>query len=258
MIDPSNLITDIPINDNEYNVIPLGELPEFDVEDYDLFDEKSFKKFMSDLERMVRSSMEYQTLIQYLRENLEMNQCAFYENINNIESSKIRIELHHSPLTLYDICLIVFNKRVAYQESLDIELVAKEVMFLHYKLMVGLIPLSETVHQLVHNGYLFVPTDKVLGNYKEFVNLYMPFFPPEQLDILERIENLTLTTKLNTDILKKSHTYIDCLGEYKLPPLQDLINMINQDDSNNTRTAETKYDNNKYIIPAVIVDKKKR
>lgn len=125
MRDPDNIIQ-VPINNSEYTVLSIGELPEFDIQDYDLFDDKQFKRFMSDLERMIRTSFEYQTLVQYIRENMEMNSCAFYENVNNIETSKIKIHIHHDPLSLYDICLVVFNKRVAYQELLNIEMVAKE------------------------------------------------------------------------------------------------------------------------------------
>lgn len=256
MRDPDNIIQ-VPINNSEYTVLSIGELPEFDIQDYDLFDDKQFKRFMSDLERMIRTSFEYQTLVQYIRENMEMNSCAFYENVNNIETSKIKIHIHHDPLSLYDICLVVFNKRVAYQELLNIEMVAKEVMFLHYKLFFGLIPLSETVHELVHNNYLFVPTDKVLGNYREFVNLYKPFFPPEQLDILERIEALTYTVALNTDILKKSFVYIDDSGNYNFPSFEDIKAIINSTEEQVSKTDNcvSVYDNNKMIVPATIVKK---
>lgn len=250
MRDPDNLIQ-VPLNVD--HTIYLNELPEFDIEDYDLFDDKKFKKFMEDLKRMIRKSFEYQTMVQYMRENMDMNQCAFYSNVNNIDTAKIKIHLHHDPLSLHDISLIVFNKRVAYQESLDIELVAKEVMFLHYLLMIGLIPLSETAHQLVHNNYLFVPTTNVLGNYREFVNLYKPFFPPEQLDVLERIENLTLTTTINKEILEKNFVYVDCTGEYKLPLMSDLKDAFSSNTSSDA--TEIDYYDNNLIIPATIGSK---
>ena len=180
--------------------IEMHEIPDYDLYDFDLNDEKSFKKYIQTIERVVRSSFEYKEMVKYLREYMDMNQCAFYQNINNTDNTKVRIEIHHEPLSLFDICLIVYNKRVSFNEPLDEEYVAKEVMYHHYNLMVGLIPLAETVHELVHASYLFVPTTAVLGKYKEFVNMYQPYMSPEQLEVLENIE--AATTVYNSDDAK--------------------------------------------------------
>ena len=42
------------------NVMIMENIPEFDTEDYDLFNEKEFKKYINDIESLVRRSMEYQ------------------------------------------------------------------------------------------------------------------------------------------------------------------------------------------------------
>ena len=120
-----------------------------------------------------------------------MNKCAFLKNVSNAETPKIKVELHHYPFTLMDITEIVYNKRAYYQESLSPRMVAKEVMELHAKGLVGLIPLSETVHELYHNGRLFIPIDKVFGRYRVFIQYYDPFISTEQKDIIYRIENYT-------------------------------------------------------------------
>ena len=211
-------------------VIKMNEIPEYNLYDYDLNDDKSFKKYMFAIEKSVRNSFEYKLLIQYLRTYMDMNQCAFYKNVNNLDTTKIRIEIHHEPLSLYDICLIVYNKRVAFNELLDEELVAKEVMFLHYNLLVGLIPLAETVHQLVHAQYLFVPTTAVLGKYREFVNMYEPYMLPEQIEILSKIEEATAVYDNSDaeDILSRHYIYIDMSGEYNIPKYEDIANMIKE------------------------------
>ena len=121
-------------------VIVMDDIPDYDTQDYDLFNEKDFKKYIDDIERMVRSSREYREAVQYMRKFINMNTSLFFQNVNNIETAKIKIELHHYPFTLYDIVLTVFNKRSRLQEPLDIELVAKEVTYLHYFLVIGLVP----------------------------------------------------------------------------------------------------------------------
>lgn len=225
--DPNNIIKSYEM-EAPPTIIKMNEIPPYDLYDFDLNDEKSFKKYMQTIEKCVRQSFEYRALINFLREYMDMNQCAFYQNVNNTDTSKVHIEIHHEPLSLYDICLIVYNKRVAFNEPLDEEYVAKEVMYLHYNLMVGLIPLAETVHQLVHAQYLFVPTTAVLGKYREFVDRYQPYMIPEQLETLEHIEEATKVYDSDDAklLLSKNYIYIDMSGSYNLPKTEDIISMV--------------------------------
>ena len=227
MRDPNNMIKSYEM-EAPPTVIKMNEIPPYDLYDFDLNDEKSFKKYMQTIEKCVRQSFEYRALINFLREYMDMNQCAFYQNVNNTDTTKVHIEIHHEPLSLYDICLIVYNKRVAFNEPLDEEYVAKEVMYLHYNLMVGLIPLAETVHQLVHAQYLFVPTTAVLGKYREFVDRYQPYMIPEQLETLEHIEESTKVYDSDDAklLLSKNYIYIDMSGSYNLPKTEDIISMV--------------------------------
>ena len=189
MIDPDDiLITKEKLPDK----INLINVPEFEYVIYDVNDEKEYEKFIKDVETQVRRSFEYRQFIKYLRETVGMNKCAFLQNVSNEETFDIKIELHHYPFSLRDISDIVFRKRSYYKESLDIQMVAKEVMECHYKLIVGLISLSETVHELAHSHRLFIPVDHVIGRYKVFVELYKPFIEPEMIETLERIEKYTL------------------------------------------------------------------
>lgn len=211
-------------------VIQLHDIPVYNLYDYDLNDEKSFKQYIKDIESIVRTSFEYRALIKYLKEYVDMDKCAFYENLSNADNSKIRIEIHHEPLSLYDIAIIVYNKRVSYNEPLDEEIVAKEVMYLHYDLMVGLIPLAETVHQLVHSQYLFVPTTAVYGKYREFVARYEPYMLPEQIEVLNHIEEATkvYTGEDAQTILSKHFIYIDASGAYNLPKMEDIVALLRE------------------------------
>lgn len=228
MRDPDNLHKFYEYADDVPDVIKLPELPPFNIPDYDLNDEKEFKKYISNIEKVVRESFEYKRMVSYLRDYLDMNKCSFYENISNADTTKIRIEIHHEPLSLYDICLTVYQKRVTFHESLEVEMVAKEVMYHHYAMQVGLIPLAETVHELVHNQYLFIPSTKVYGNYKKFVQEYEPYMPPECIDSLKRIEELTSTYEAEEyqQLLSKKFIYIDPTGAYDLPKLEDVAGML--------------------------------
>lgn len=225
-----NSMMSIPVN--EVDVIKIPEnVPDFEFEDYDLMDDKDREKYIVDLERHIRSSFEYRQMVQYLRDYMNMNSCAFIPNISNETSRRVRIEIHHSPFTLRDICCVILNKRMKNGEMLTIESVGYEVMFVHYSLMVGLIPLSETVHELVHTQYLFVPTNKVYGYYKAFVQTYYNYIDPELLDKLDELEKLTIAGTYNDtykQVLEKKYITIDMEGNNQFEKLHELQDMLKQ------------------------------
>ena len=238
MIDPDGIQIQETNLINKFNI---KEVPVLDLEPYMLEDEKEYKRYIDDVERQVRRSFEYREFIKYLRENMNMNRCSFLADVSNEETFDIKIEIHHYPFSLRDICDIVFNKREYYNESLNVQMVAKEVMELHYKLVVGLIPLSETVHELAHSGRLFIPVDKVLGRYNLFIDYYEPFCKPEQLETLKRIEKYSYEQRselLNTTIINQNNiTYEVEDNQYMLPDFtvlnDDMINQLDMIKNNN-------------------------
>jgi len=237
-------------------VIIIDDIPPYDFKDYDIFDEKDFKKYIDDIEKIVRGSFEYREFINYLRDYMDMNTCSFFENISNKNTYKIKIHIHHHPLTLYDIVMTVYQKRSFFNESLEVEMVAKEAMYVHYFLMVGLIPVSETVHELIHGQVLFVPLDRVMGNWEEFIETYDQFIPLETKEKIDRYREKTLSFNEveNRKILLQKPTYIQLINEdgtYKEPDMNSIIDTMNnriQEIKNNRLIADNsnndKYDNN--------------
>ena len=238
MINPESLnkVHDIYPND-KMTILDVNTLAYYDKVQYDLLDDKSFKKYMTDLERSVRNSFEYRKLIKYLKNSEGMNVCSFLENVSCADNNKVKIEIHHSPFTLFDICLAVFKKRQYKKEPTDIESVAEEVIYLHYIGWVGLIPLSSTVHDLVHNQYLFVPTDRVRGFYNRFKDYYYNFISPDALDALDVAELYTKEyNNQQMELFNNHKIYVNINGSYGLPRKNDITqsikNRINEIKSN--------------------------
>lgn len=225
MRDPNNLL-DVDINEEESETLVITDLAECDFP-YNLMDEKDVKKYFKDIETDVRTSFEYHKYIGFLKENFDMTKCSIYENISNEDSTKIKIHIHHEPITLYDIVSTIFNKRSFFKEDISVHQVAKEAMYVHYKLMVGLIPLSVTVHELVHQQYLFIPTSKVFGNYKEFINQYKDFLPEGLEDKLAKIEEATLNGCEDFRLLDKHYIYLDTNQIQEHPNLEHVETMLN-------------------------------
>ena len=156
-----------------------------------------------------------------------MDVCSFLDNVTSRDNTKVKIEIHHSPLTLYDICLAVFRKRQQRKESTNLEAVAQEIMYLHYIGWVGLIPLSATVHDMVHNQYLFVPTDRVRGNYKAFVDNYYNFIDPDTLDSLDAAEDATREyNNKQMELFNNHKIYLNVDGSYGLPRKDEMKSLL--------------------------------
>jgi len=250
MIDPNNLALLTDLKDSRGDIIKLSDIPLYDKEDYDLSDTKEFSRYLKDIESDVRSSYEYRQFIRYLKEYFGMGYSGTYENMNSADS-KIKIEIHHTPFSLYDIVCIVHDKRSFYHQDLSVQMVAKEVMECHYKQLVGLYPLTQTEHQLVHNGYLFIPTYKIFGRYDLFVSAYRDFIDDDMMKTLQSIEDYS---KVSYDeerqriLLSQSNVYIDMDRTYSLPMLDNLKLALTN------RVQEIKQ--NSYVLPIFDEDTK--
>ena len=180
--------------------------------------DKDREKFIKRIEQIIRSSLEYRDYIAYLKENVNMTKCAFFQNVENAQGSRVRIEIHHEPLTLFDIVSVVLNKFIEEGIPLDDLYIADEVMDLHYKNMVGLIPLSKSLHQIVHNSNdIIIPLSLVFGDYKDFIHEYEDYLDENIIEKIERKINDTKSFNQSmVDKLSPEFVYINVDG-YELP-----------------------------------------
>jgi hypothetical protein len=134
------------------------------------YEEKEYKKFIKNVEKLIRLSDEYKNYIGVLRDTVS---ALNIDNIlSHITSNDAELEFHHYPLSLYDIVDAVMIQKFFDDENFTTFSIAKEVLELHYKNLVGLVPLSKTNHELAHIGELFLSSNQIFGNYKEFINRY--------------------------------------------------------------------------------------
>lgn len=168
-----------PVNENNY--VDFRELY-IDILDGD---EKAIDDYIKYIEKIVRKSYEYKYYLFLLKTNFDLKTCKFLKNIDFENSKKVSMEMHHYPLTLYDICFIILLRRMEelnddngdvkkYNRVLNPYSIAKEVMINHFEGKVGLVPMSLTPHELYHKGKLFIPLtpEYVFGNYHEFFDQY--------------------------------------------------------------------------------------
>lgn len=208
-------------DNSDSTYINLGEI-EFNKPSYVFFNPKERVKFVKTVEHIIRSSFEYKEFISYLRENIGMNFCSFYNNISKDDIKKIGIEIHHEPFTLFDIVNIVVEKWLADEKPLDPIDIADEVMLLHYAGKVGLIPLSITVHELVHLGKVFIPLQALDNGFINFFEEYKTYIPEQLREILHTKINLSKSFNMaNNSILNRKYIYINNEGYDNIPERLD-------------------------------------
>jgi hypothetical protein len=186
--------------DNISDIVDLN-IPKltFVDKDYRINNDKDKYKFIKHIELIVRSSLEYSQYIQFLKEEMDMSKCIFFNNINaDIGKGGCKIEIHHEPFTLYDITHCVLNKYIDNELELNPFTIAEEVMELHYRNLVGLVPVSKTTHTLIHDGELFIPLQYVYGEYVKFIEEYDRYLG-------DLVEILKIKLDISKDI--DSHDY---------------------------------------------------
>lgn len=189
-------------------------------------DERSLDRMIKRIERLVRGSIEYKEYVSFLKDEIDMNSCSFFSGVSRKEDQGVRIEIHHAPLTLYDITSILFNFMQIHEVDPTPFDVADAVMRCHFEGLVGLAPLSVTAHELVHTGDAFVPVDKVYGNVREFYDRFRDGFTQDHKNLLR--ENVEATRQLNGGdgeyapaILERKYTYLKVEGVDLLKKISD-------------------------------------
>lgn len=211
----------VPEEKDNIEVVVMDDPGEFEFqESYTTDTEK--EAIVKHAEALCRASMEYSDYIAYLRANVGMDACAFFNNISKSNNKKIRIEVHHAPLTLFDIIKLVLDRAIRTGEEINCMLLAEEATRIHYMNQVGLIPLSKTLHEVVHNSdKLVIPLYMIYGDFRAFLNMFSEELElKENKPIRDKIQRvIDQTRELNEhsfDILKEKFTYIDVDG-FQMP-----------------------------------------
>ena len=130
-----------------------------------LYDERGRVSFIKNVTATVRKCPEYARYRVFLLENLDMGRCSILSDLAPEEVSAAGLEIHHAPLALYDICELVLGQMQVDQMRVTVFAVANRVMAYHWKGYVGLVPLTQTIHEAVHAGQVHVDPRTIFGNW---------------------------------------------------------------------------------------------
>jgi hypothetical protein len=196
MLPSDNKIVNIDTIKTKRNIEISAEKDFFSASMYteDAWDAKAFNTLIKNVEKHIRTSEEYKNYIGYLKEEIGLRRCAV---LGNVDDSMTAIEFHHYPFTLYDIVFIVANAKLFRKEKLSSFLMAHEILQLHYDNVIGLVPLSITVHELVHAGEIFISLKQVFGDVNGFVEMYRDGLTEDYIDTFNKLID---RTNMNTQV----------------------------------------------------------
>lgn len=128
---------------------------------------KHYTRFIKACERVIRSNKDYSLYLESLREVDILSKDAF---LKNLTSNVVEIQLHHYPITLFNICHYVTNQLFTQYEYVTTFMVADEVINLHFQNKVGLVGLSTTMHEIEHITGLPIIERQIYGDWKYFLD----------------------------------------------------------------------------------------
>lgn len=202
-----------------------------------MLDDGNKVDFIKYIEQWVRSSFEYSWVIDMMKMALDVKSCAFFKGYSI--DNKMKLQFHHHPFTMFDYTEAVVNKQLEENDGYVLEdEVAIEVAKLHYRLVVGLVPLDPTSHQQVHDGELEIHPDLVIGEYNKFFEEYNKWIP----ESTKAKYNEWLTSVGSSEIeypenFKYKPTIINACNKFQITTdkidqllIADKISKVNNDD----------------------------
>ena len=214
---------DTPIRKKRVMNIDIDEKPQRTVRV--LTNNRSREKFIKTCEKTIRASDEYREYIKFIKNVMHMDKCYVNPAISASNGKKYSIELHHEPFTLFDLVDIEIMKCEAHNQPLDKFAICKAVMALHYDGLVGLIPLSKTQHQLIHNGKIFIPLQHVYQDFYKYYEQYAEIIEDEGCAHIKKkldakIQLSLRCTDVQSDCNNPEFVYIDVNG-FSVPEVPD-------------------------------------
>lgn len=221
----SDKITEIEIKSEQLD--PIVYLP-----DVDFDDQKSVNRYVKCIKSAIRGSREYKKLMQFLKYKLDMNSCLFFPKIKKYRDSKISIEMHHTGFVIEDIITTILKYRYKNNLDYDVQSVAEQVMYEHYKGSISLTALSATGHDLIHeeNSNLFIPLQYCdFGDINKFYSEYRDYVDKETIKKFEQYKVLSDVVDNLEDIIPdymhKNIIYYKCEGiEY--PSMDKILEIV--------------------------------
>jgi len=149
--------------------------------------EGEYNKFIKNCEKLIRGCLEYKLWRNYITDVLQIQSCAITEE----NMSETNIDVHHHPASLFTIVKSLVNEKLENEKPFCSFDICVKVIELHFKNIVGFVPLLSDLHAKYHNGFLNIPKSLIKGNYNSYLEEYSKYLDEDDLDNIK--EKLSIT-----------------------------------------------------------------
>ncbi len=113
------------------------------------------------------------TYPRYLKEVVGLDTCQIFPNIKDDDRKRVSIEMHHFPLTLFDICEIVTKDlRAKHDKNITTPKVANIVVEEHRQNHCRIIKVNKSAHQKIHDDEIYINYAQGFGDTIAFLEKY--------------------------------------------------------------------------------------
>jgi hypothetical protein len=183
-------------------------MPYFKDNDY-FMSYDSYVHFIKGCEKLVRNNDRYKKYISYLKGEIKLNKCQVLKDVS--DADEVSIEMHHTPFTLFDICAIITEYYLYKNWKITTFRIANQVLDEHQENRIGVVMLSETVHEAVHNGNIIITYPMIYGDLKSFIKKYNNVISNQYREKINKLIDVSLLRDpddfgildLNPDLYKK-------------------------------------------------------
>lgn len=161
-----------------------------------LKDLEVYNKFIKNVESMVRKSNEYAAYKKYLINDIGLNHCMVFPNINT-DMDKVTIEMHHGPLlTLYDTVCIITDHYLKNNLPVTSIRIYEATLEEHWENNVQVMMMCDLAHKLYHAQKIYINPKQAWGYTPRFIEKYMDGIDERMTMIINK--NLELAEHYNS------------------------------------------------------------
>ena len=179
------------INDEQKKQVKLLISDVSESEALIVMEEDLNQKLVNYIKAMARKSFEYKEYIRIFKDHLNLTECKVF-GIDVAEIKGVGIEVHHTPFSMETIVNAVLSEMVNTQGfPIDPKDVADNVMKLHYEGIIGLIPLTSTIHEAVHSNAVYIKKSDIYGDFNKFYERYEEYLSDDAIDHYNNVMRLS-------------------------------------------------------------------
>jgi hypothetical protein len=151
--------------------------------------EAEYKKFIRNVEALIRRSIEYKLWTSYIKDILQVNCCM----ITQERMDEVTIDVHHHVPNLYTLVKGLTNECIEKEQEFSTFDIALKAIEIHYANRVGYVVLLKSMHEKFHNGFLAIPMELIRGDYNWFIDHYNGFLDEEDIERINYLLSINVS-----------------------------------------------------------------